>query len=77
MAETTDEFAGVEFACPSCGETLDRFHETCPACGCGLSDEYCATYRPRIPVAVKIIAIVFLVGLFLVPLALFIWSLFA
>ena len=74
MVPKSDEFGGIEFECPQCGTALDRYHEDCPKCGCALDEEFCATYRPRSSLVVKIIAFVFLIGALLVALALLVYG---
>ena len=70
MEPTNDEFAGIDFECPHCGTALNRYHERCPHCDHALDEEFCATYRSRPSVLVKVIAVVFLVGGVLIPLVL-------
>ncbi len=73
MEPPQHEFAGIDFECPQCGTPLDEYHEHCPDCGYALDEEFCATYRPPIPPAIKLIAFLLLVGVVLVPLALLLW----
>jgi hypothetical protein len=75
METPNDEFTGMEFQCPQCKTQLDEYQETCPQCGRELGDEFCATYRPAVPTAVRIVAGVLLFGVILVPVALVVWHL--
>lgn len=65
MQGPDDEFADVEFTCPRCRAVMERFHELCPGCGQELGEEFSATFRPPVPKAIKIIAVVFLAGIVL------------
>lgn len=76
MEPTDHEFVGIEFECPECKTALDEYREKCPRCGRALDDQFCATYRPATPTAVKVIALVLLVllvGSVVVPLAVLLW----
>jgi len=75
MNPTSDEYAGIEFKCPQCKTALDRYHERCPHCGCALDEDYCATYHPPMPPAIRVIAFVLLVGGVMILLALLLWTL--
>ncbi|MBU0719414.1 MAG: hypothetical protein KJ749_14295 [Planctomycetes bacterium] len=73
MDPTNDGLDGIEFKCPKCSTAMDGYRERCPHCGAELDDERYATYRPPIPRAVRIIALILLVGVILIPLALYCW----
>ena len=76
MEPANDEFAGIEFKCPQCEATLDRYREQCPRCGQALGEEFCATYRPPpAPPVVKAIAWILLAVIILIPLGLALWYL--
>ncbi len=56
MEQNNNEFAGIEFACPRCGEKLTDFSESCPSCGQDLDEQFCASFRPPPSHLVKAIA---------------------
>ena len=66
--DSNDEFNGVDFQCPKCGATLDRYQPSCPHCGSDLEGEFSATYRPAASPVAKTVALVILVGGILIPL---------
>jgi hypothetical protein len=66
----SEEFEGIEFACPGCGEALTEYYARCPHCGLLLEDVFCATYRPAGSRVVKVIAFVFLAVMLLALAAL-------
>ncbi len=75
MERPNNEFSGMEFQCPQCRAYLESYQEACPHCGRQLEDEFCATYRPTIPIAVRIMAGLLLLAVILVPIALVVWRL--
>jgi predicted amidophosphoribosyltransferase len=70
MQAPDEDFTDIEFKCPQCGAAMERFRETCPDCGHELSDEFCATFRPPLPRAVRLIALILLAGVVLMALVL-------
>ena len=73
MEPPDDDLSSVEFECPRCGTSLEQFSEVCPECGCPLNEEFCATYRPATPKAIKTVALILLLGLILIPLGALLW----
>ena len=73
METPNDEFSGMELQCPGCKGRLETYQDTCPQCGRELDDEFCATYRPAVPTAVRIVAGLLLLVVIAVPVALVAW----
>ena len=73
MEPPDEDLSAIEFQCPQCQTTLEQSAEVCPKCGYPLHEEFYATYRPATPKAIRIVALILLLGLILIPLGVVLW----
>jgi len=76
MPSDGDQSDSPELACPRCASPVDLTVAHCPRCGLAVEQMDALEFRPSPTPAMKILAAIFLILAFLVPLAAMVWYIF-